>query len=37
MSTIVGGAGKYEGARGEDVVRHKGAWVYFAHALYLHE
>lgn len=34
---IVGGTGKYMGARGEDVVRYKGAWVYFTLTMYLPE
>lgn len=32
---IVGGTGKYMGARGEDVVRYKGDWVYFELTMYL--
>lgn len=26
---VIGGSGRYAGARGEDVVRSRGAWVYF--------
>ncbi len=37
ISAIVGGAGKYEGARGEDVVPHKGAQMYFTLTLNLPE
>ena len=32
---IVGGTGKYMGARGEDVVQYKGDWVYFQLTMYL--
>jgi hypothetical protein len=32
---IVGGTGRYMGARGEDVVRYRGNWVYFTLTMYL--
>ena len=32
---IVGGTGRYMGARGEDVVRYNGDWVYFTLTMYL--
>jgi hypothetical protein len=34
---IVGGTGRYMGARGEDVVRYEGDWVLFTLTLYLPE
>jgi len=32
---VIGGTGKYMGARGEDVVRYRGDWVYFTLTMYL--